>query len=237
MGPRRGLLAEARGKPSALGGLRGGRKRRSARGRSLQSKPLLARQVYLLRALLTPEQAVLRLQHPLLRAFRPRAFRLLRLQLLHALLQAINAGLALRGLARQHLALALLDLLRALLNTLLALKKAALRLQQPLLLVLRPCAFRLLRLQLLHALLQAVDAVLALRGLARKRLARRSRSLGHGCWCAWARWGGDMRRRPRRHGWTLLRCGRPTDFGPRRGYVRGRSRRRRSETWGRSRRR
>ncbi|WP_314949510.1 hypothetical protein [Bradyrhizobium cosmicum] len=113
------------------------------------------------------------MQHALLRTLRPRAVRLLRLQLLYALLQPVDAGLALRGLARQHLALplllhllALLDVLLALLDALLALKQAALRLQQPLLRVLRPCAFRLLRLQLLHALLQAVDAALAFRGLA-----------------------------------------------------------------------
>ncbi|MCP3372106.1 hypothetical protein [Bradyrhizobium cajani] len=81
----------------------------------------------------------------MLLALRPRAFHLLRLQLLHALLEAIDAGLALRRLARQHLALpllhhllALVDALLALLGTLLALKQAALRLQQPLLLVLRP---------------------------------------------------------------------------------------------------
>jgi len=140
----------------------------------------------LLGALLTIKQAVLRLEHPLLLTLRLRTFRLLRLQLLHALLQAFDAGLALRRLARQHLALSLLDVLRALLDALLALKKAALRLQQPLLLVSRPCAFRLLRLQLLHASLQAVDAVLAFRGLARKHLALRSRSLAHGRGGTWA---------------------------------------------------
>jgi hypothetical protein len=141
----------------------------------------------LLRALLALQQAVLRLQHAFLRTLRPRAFRLLRLQLLHALLQPIDAGLAISGLARQHLALpllqyllALLHVLLALLDTLLALKQVALRLQQPLLRVLRPCAFRPLRLQLLHALLQPVDAALAFRGLARKHLARPFRPLAHG---------------------------------------------------------
>ncbi|WP_246563739.1 hypothetical protein [Bradyrhizobium liaoningense] len=81
----------------------------------------------------------------MLLALRPRAFHLLRLQLLHALLETIDTGLALRRLARQHLALpllhhllALVDVLLALLGTLLALEQAALRLQQPLLLVLRP---------------------------------------------------------------------------------------------------
>ncbi|WP_225190496.1 hypothetical protein, partial [Bradyrhizobium sp. IC3069] len=197
MGQRSGLRAEAFRKPSALGGLRSGCKCRSALRRSLQPKPLLARQVNLLRALLSAKQAVLRLEHSLLRPLRLHAFGLLRLQLLHPLLQAFDAGLALRRLARQHVALPLLDVLRALLHALLALKKTALRLQQPLLLLLRPCAFRFLRLQLLHALLQAVDAVLAFRGLARKHLTRRSRSLAHGRGGTWARRGGDLRRRPR----------------------------------------
>ena len=180
LGLRSGLLAEARREPPALGRLHGGRSRRGAPGRSLQSEPLLASQVKLLRALFTTEQAVLGLEHPLLLALRSRAFHLLRLQLLNALLQAIDAGLALRRLARQHLALPLLDLLHALLGTLLALKQAALRLQQPLLLPLRPCAFRLLRLQLLHALLQAVDAALAFRRLARKHLGRPCRPIAYG---------------------------------------------------------
>ena len=74
----------------------------------------------MLRALLALQQAVLRLQHAFLRTLRPRAFRLLRLQLLHALLQPIDAGLAISGLARKHLAL-LAHVLLALLDTLLAL--------------------------------------------------------------------------------------------------------------------
>ncbi|MHB0773684.1 hypothetical protein [Bradyrhizobium sp. 5.13L] len=180
LGLRSGLLAEARREPAALGSLHGGRSRRGAPGRSLESEPLLASQVKLLRALLTPEQAVLGLDHPLLLALCSRAFHLLRLQLLNALLQAIDAGLALHRLAREHLALSLLDLLHALLGTLLALKQAALRLQQSLLLALRSCAFRLLRLQLLHALLQAVNAALPFRGLARKHLARPRRPIAHG---------------------------------------------------------
>jgi hypothetical protein len=170
------------------------------------------------------QQAVLRLEHPLLLALRPRAFRLLRLQLLHALLQAIDAGLALRGLARQHLALPLLDLLLALLDTLLALKQAALRLQQPLLLVLRPGAFRLLRLQLLHALLQAVDAALAFRGLARKHLARPFPPIAHDRRFAWAGGGCDMRHRLWCHGRTLRRCRRRMEFRPRRCEMWGRTR-------------
>ncbi|WP_247562172.1 hypothetical protein [Bradyrhizobium sp. 138] len=189
----------------------------------------MTRHIALLRALFALKQAVLRLERPLLRAQRPRAFRFLRLELLHALLQAFDAGLALRGLTRQHLALPLLDVLRALLDALLALKKAALRLQQPLLLVLRPCAFRLLRLQLLHASLQAVDAVLAFRGLARKHLARRSRSLAHGRWCTRARRGSDMRCRPRCHGRTFRR---PMEFAPWRRHLRGGSRG--AEMWGRT---
>jgi hypothetical protein len=233
LGLRGGLLAEALSEPSAPGGSRGGRSRGCSG--SLQSQPLLARQISLLRALLALQQTVLRLEHPLLLALRPRPFHLLRLQLLHALLKAIDAGLTLRGLARQHLALPLLDVLLALLDTLLALKQAALRLQQPLLLVLRPCAFWLLRLQLLHALLQAVDAALAFRGLARKHLARPCRPIAHGRRCAWPRGGGDMRHRPRCHGRTLRRCRRPMKFGPRRRHVRGGSLRRRSEMWGRTR--
>jgi hypothetical protein len=59
-----------------------------------------------------------------------RAFDLLRLQLLHALLQAIDAGLPLSGLARQRLALPLLHHLLALLDELLMLLRA---LQGPLL--------------------------------------------------------------------------------------------------------
>jgi hypothetical protein len=74
-------------------------------------------------------------EHPLLLALRPYAFRLLRLQLLHALLQTIDAGLALRGLVRQHLALPLLHHLLALLDLLLMRLRALLDLplsRQPL---------------------------------------------------------------------------------------------------------
>jgi hypothetical protein len=57
----------------------------------------------------------------LLRALRPATFRLLRLQLLHALLQAIDAGLSLCALARQHATLPLLHDLLSLLDVLLTL--------------------------------------------------------------------------------------------------------------------
>ncbi|WP_334536399.1 hypothetical protein [Bradyrhizobium sp. AZCC 2230] len=66
---------------------------------------------------------------------RPRAFHLLRLQLLHALLEPIDAGLALRRLARQHFALPLLHHLLALLDLLLMLLRTLvdlLSLRQPL---------------------------------------------------------------------------------------------------------
>ena len=60
-----------------------------------------------------------------------------------------------------------------LLHALLALELAFLPLQQPLLRTLRPQALvlRLLRLQLPHALLQPIDAVLTLHALARKDVA------------------------------------------------------------------
>ena len=58
-----------------------------------------------------------------------------------------------------------------LLHALLTLEQAVLRLQQPFLRALRPEAFRLFRLQLLHSLLQAIDTALSLCALARKHLA------------------------------------------------------------------
>jgi len=70
-----------------------------ARGRRLYSQLLLARQITLLHALLALEHMLLRLQQPLLRSLIPRALRPLRLQLLDALLQPIDALLALRALA------------------------------------------------------------------------------------------------------------------------------------------
>ncbi|WP_247307990.1 hypothetical protein [Bradyrhizobium sp. 61] len=152
LGLRSRPLAEVRGKPPARGGSRCG-----CCSGGLRSQPLLARQIDLLRPLLVLQQTVLRLQCALCAC----AFRFLRLQGLHTLLEAIDAGLALRGLARQHLALSLLDVLLTLLYALLALQQPILRLQQPLLLALRSRAFRLLRLQCLHTLLQAVDAALA----------------------------------------------------------------------------
>ncbi|WP_235983318.1 hypothetical protein [Bradyrhizobium australiense] len=97
---------------------------------------------------------------------------------------------------------------------------------------LRPETFRLLRLQLLDALLQAIDAALTIRALARQHVAlpllhdlpplldallallrtrfdlflpRRSRA--HDRRCAWPRWCGDARFRVPRHGRSLRRCG------------------------------
>jgi len=188
-------------------------------------------------ALLALEPAVFVPQQPFLRPLRPETFRLLRPQLLHALLQAINAGLALGALARQRLALPFLPNLLSLLDALLALEPAVFSLQQPFLRPLRSATFRLLRLQLLYALLQAIDAVLALCALARQRLAlpflpnllslldalltlRRTRfglfpprrSLAHGGRSARARWCGDARLRASRHGWSLRRRG-TTDLG------------------------
>ena len=71
---------------------------------------------------------------------------MLRLQLFHALLQPIDALLALRALARKHVALPLLRGLLELLHTLLTLELPLFRLQQPLLRALCPQAFRLSRL-------------------------------------------------------------------------------------------
>jgi predicted membrane chloride channel (bestrophin family) len=71
--------------------------------------------------LLTLEQAVLRLQQSRLLALRPRALRLLRLQLLHPLLQMIDASLTLYALARKHLALSFLHDPLSLLDVLVAL--------------------------------------------------------------------------------------------------------------------
>ena len=86
----------------------------------------------------------MRLQQALLCALLPRAFRALRLQLLHALLQPIDAVLALHALARQQVALPFLRGLLDLLHTLLTLELPLFCLQQPLLRALRPRAFRLL---------------------------------------------------------------------------------------------
>ena len=124
------------------------------------------------------------------------------------------------------------------------------------LLALRPRAFRFLRLELLYVLLQAIDAGLALRGLARQHVAlpllRRlfalldlllvllralfdlipsRQPLVHGRRCARARGGSDMRRRPRCHGRTLRCNRRPMEFRPRRHDMRSGSRWRCSKMW------
>ena len=82
----------------------------------------------MLHTLLTLDLPLFCLQQPLLRALRPRAVRLLRLQLLNALLQPIDALLALRALARKHVALPLLRGLLELLHTLHTLELPLLRL-------------------------------------------------------------------------------------------------------------
>ncbi len=127
----------------------------------------------LLLALLALEQAVLCLQQQPLRTLRPQTVRLSRLQLLHPLLQPIDALLALHGLSRKGVALPFLRGLLELLLTLLMLELSLFRLQQPLLRALRALAFGLLRLQFLHALLQPIDALLALHVLGRKGIALR----------------------------------------------------------------
>jgi len=120
------IAAEACGKPPAFGGVRGGGSSGRSRSWRLFAQPLLARQIGLLRALLALQQAVLRRQQALLLALRPSAFRLLRLQLLYALLQAIDAALALPGLTGKYLALPLLHDLLALRDMLFALLRALL---------------------------------------------------------------------------------------------------------------
>ncbi|WP_245310742.1 hypothetical protein, partial [Bradyrhizobium valentinum] len=113
------IAAEVRGKPSAGCSLRGGSSGGSFSRRWCQ--PLQAHLIGLLQALFALEQSVLRLQQPFLRTLRPETFRLLRLQLLHALLQAIDAALPLCALARQRLALPFLHNLLSLLDALLTL--------------------------------------------------------------------------------------------------------------------
>jgi len=149
---RIGIAGEALSKSSACGRLHRGSDG-GARSRRLYSQELLTSQNALLHQLLALQQALLCLQQPLLRALRAQAFRLLRLQLLHALLQPIDALLVLHALAREHLALPLLGDLLELLHAPLALEQALFCLQQPLLRTLRLRTLRLLRLQLLHALL------------------------------------------------------------------------------------
>jgi hypothetical protein len=150
--PRIGIAVEALGKSPAGGGLH----RRSGPGLPTwrrHSQRLPARQITLLQALLALEQAVLCLQQQPLRTLRPQTVRLSRLQLLHSLLQPINARLALHGLPRKAVALPFLRGLLELLLTLLTLKLSLFRLQQPLLRALSARTFGLLRFQFLHALL------------------------------------------------------------------------------------
>ena len=118
------LLAEVRGKSLALRRLRCGRGRDANRRGRRQS--LLAGNVGLLRTLLALQQAVLRLQGTVMDALRACALDPLRLQLLHALLQAIDPGLPLGGLARERVTLPLLRRLLALLDHLLMLLRALL---------------------------------------------------------------------------------------------------------------
>jgi signal transduction histidine kinase len=236
-----GIVAEALRKSPACGRLRRGSGGGSPSQR-LYSQPLRARQIPLLHALLSLELAFLCLQQPLLRALCPQALvlalalRLLRLQLLHALLQPIDAVLALHALARKDVALAVVTRQIPLLHALLTLELAFLCQQQSLLRGLRPqalvlaLALRLLRLQLLHALLQPVNALLTLRAPWRKSiprpllrgllellnalltllralfdplLSRGARAQCRRCARAW--WCSDLRRRTGRHGRALRR--------------------------------
>ncbi|WP_375764276.1 hypothetical protein ACE10X_14430 [Bradyrhizobium sp. Pha-3] len=120
------LLAEVGGKSLALSRLRRGRGRDRGANRRGRRQSLLAGNVGLLRALLALQQAVLRLQGTVMDALRACALHLLRLQLLHALLQAIDPGLPLGGLARERVTLPLLRRLLALLDHLLLLLRALL---------------------------------------------------------------------------------------------------------------
>ncbi|WP_246667929.1 MULTISPECIES: hypothetical protein [Bradyrhizobium] len=129
------LLAEVRGKSLALSRLRRGGGRDRGANRRCGRQSLLAGNIGLLRTLLALQQAVLRLQGTVMDALRACALDLLRLQLLHALLQAIDPGLPLGGLARERVTLPLLRRLLALLDHLLLLLRAplnALRRRRPL---------------------------------------------------------------------------------------------------------
>ena len=119
-------IGEARCKSPASGGSFGG-----TRWRWLNFRLRLSGEMTLLQALFVPEQALLCLKQALLGALLPRALRMLRLQLLHALLQAIDAVLALHALAREHIALPVLRGLLGLLSTLLTLELPLLGLLQP----------------------------------------------------------------------------------------------------------
>jgi hypothetical protein len=104
-----GIIApELRGKSPACYSLNRGSRSCAPNGSRFRSQALQARLILSLHELLALEQAVLGLQQPLLRALCTWAFYFLRLQLLHALLQAIDTGLALGALARKHLTLPLL---------------------------------------------------------------------------------------------------------------------------------
>jgi hypothetical protein len=141
----------------------------------------------------------------------------------------------LHALARKHAALPFLRGLLELLYALLMLELALFCPQQALLLALRAHAFRLLRLQFLHALLHLIDALLALHVLARRHVARTllqalprllngllnalftladplllRGTRGHGGWRARTRWCGDSRRDRAR------RCSDPRRSGARR---------------------
>ncbi|WP_456784273.1 MULTISPECIES: hypothetical protein [unclassified Bradyrhizobium] len=129
------LLAEVRGKPLALRRLRRGCGRDRGSNRCCRRQSLLAGNVGLLRTLLALQQTALRLQGTVMDALRACTLDLLRLQLLHALLQAIDPGLPLGGLARERVTLPLLRRLLALLDHLLMLLRAllnALRRRRPL---------------------------------------------------------------------------------------------------------
>jgi hypothetical protein len=152
----------------------------------------------LLQALFALEQAVLSLQQPFLRALRPAAFRLLRLQLLHALLQMIDAALPRGALARQHVAPPILHHLCPLLDALLTL--------------LRP------RFDLFLSRRSRAGSGRCARwcsdarpGVSRhRRLLRRCGAMDLGAWRrnAWrgrSRWRSNAWRRVRDHGWALWR--------------------------------
>ncbi|WP_283816495.1 hypothetical protein [Bradyrhizobium sp. AUGA SZCCT0431] len=107
----------------------------------------------MLQALLALELSLFGLQQLLLRALRPHAVGLSRLQLLDAPLQPIDALLALRALPRKRVALPFLRGSLEPLQPLLTLQLPLFGLQHPLLRALCALAFRLLGLQILHALL------------------------------------------------------------------------------------
>ena len=195
------VVAEVRGKSPACGSLRSGSSGGSF-SRRLRSQPLQARLIALLHALLALEQAVLCLQQPLLRALRPAAFRLLRLQLLHPLLQTIDAVLPLSALARQHVTLPLLHHLLSLLDALLTLLRTRFDLF-------------LSRQSRAHSGRCARWCGDARLGMSRHgRSLRRRGMMDLGSWPCSARYGrsrrcGDTWRHMRGHGWTLWWGSRP----------------------------